>query len=895
MSDEVGDQSTLVDLQINGIASPQNLDTRPVFSWIIKSSKYNQKQNAYQIQVINQDRELVWDSLWVQSSQQNNILYNGAVLKPSQAYSWRVRAKLNNKVLSWSNWQSFNTGLRDADWQPAKWLGRTLTTDDQKNNVWSLFRHVANLNSNPIKHAMAYIAAIHTFKFWVNVQLVDSGFSYGYPGEGFYQGVSIQQELQSGQENCFGFLTHYEGPGQGRAPQQPGLLVKIVIDYQDGHRQVINSDDTWQVHKGPFFQAGMRNGENDYIEAQDGPESLALSGWSTTNYDADDWDRALNLGVHPNSVWTHLSGLPVRLSHQIINAQSIKELDDGSQLIDFVQIYPASPMVHFHNGKSGRKINILAGYRLNKEGHIDTSKLAAQSTNMSFPYVEVNGDQQYVANTHLAYRYLEIRGSQEHLKLTDVQSVVVHRQWPCQLAKFQSDSDILNQVWHLLKHSTVNGVQETYVDTPTREKGQFLVDAANVSYATMLLTGETADSRLALQEFINSQHRYWTVGDDCGRYNAVYPNGDGKRDIPDYTELYPDWSWQYFRHSGDAIFMANIYPELHATAEYILRHIDHNGGAFDGLVVKLAGGRPGGPYDCGIVDWPVHSRFDYDMDTVVRTTVNMLAVNNLQRTFQVAKLAGAPQEEVKQLYLAMQNLIRAINKKLRNEDGLYVDGLKADGTQSSHISQHANSYAIAFNVAPEEDRTFLVQWIARQGMKQGPMTVHWLTKALGQMSANDDLLKLFTNQNDFGWAQWLKKGGTFTPECWLLSGNANSESHGWGVQPVVDLINYLGGIRVVDIREGHFKIVVPVISGVYHVKTTIPTIMGPVSVNWQKEDSEIKLNVNLPANTKAEIVMPDYGHLSGSSLSLIESFTRRNNQLHIKVGSGNWHVSTNLN
>ena len=34
--------------------------------------------------------------------------------------------------------------------------------------------------------------------------------------------------------------------------------------------------------------------------------------------------------------------------------------------------------------------------------------------------------------------------------------------------------------------------------------------------------------------------RYWPDG----RVNAVYPNGDGRRDIPDATETYVEWVWQ---------------------------------------------------------------------------------------------------------------------------------------------------------------------------------------------------------------------------------------------------------------------------------------------------------------------------------------------------------------
>ena len=121
-----------------------------------------------------------------------------------------------------------------------------------------------------------------------------------------------------------------------------------------------------------------------------------------------------------------------------------------------------------------------------------------------------------------------------------------------------------------------------------------------------------------------------------------------------------------------------------------------------------------------------------------------------------------------------------MNATLRRPDGTYVDGLLADGSQSPHAGQHATSYAVAFGIAPAADLPALGEYLAGMGMKQGPMTAHWLVEALADSGAGDALLDLLTNEDDYGWAGWLADGGTFTPEAWELSGSANSASHGWG-------------------------------------------------------------------------------------------------------------------
>lgn len=48
------------------------------------------------------------------------------------------------------------------------------------------------------------------------------------------------------------------------------------------------------------------------------------------------------------------------------------------------------------------------------------------------------------------------------------------------------------------------------------------------------------DSGKVASSDLFSQQRHWSdAGPQLGDMNAVYPTGDGKRDIPDYTEMFP--------------------------------------------------------------------------------------------------------------------------------------------------------------------------------------------------------------------------------------------------------------------------------------------------------------------------------------------------------------------
>jgi alpha-L-rhamnosidase len=155
---------------------------------------------------------------------------------------------------------------------------------------------------------------------------------------------------------------------------------------------------------------------------------------------------------------------------------------------------------------------LRAGYTLRADGRVDSGKTPSQNTDMSFPYTQAEGPQRYEAAVHLGFRYVEFPGL-DLADLGEVGATVVHAQHPAE-GSFRSSDATLNRVFKLLRDSALLGVQEQFVDTPTREKGQFLGDAVNISYATMALFGERHFTAKALREFAASAKRYWDSPDE---------------------------------------------------------------------------------------------------------------------------------------------------------------------------------------------------------------------------------------------------------------------------------------------------------------------------------------------------------------------------------------------
>jgi alpha-L-rhamnosidase len=245
--------------------------------------------------------------------------------------------------------------------------------------------------------------------------------------------------------------------------------------------------------------------------------------------------------------FTHLFALRTRIVEHDVVPVSVRTLASGAVVIDFGKIYAARPVVDFARGLSGRTISMHVGYLLDPDGHVSTVH-GTQGTNLTFSYIQRQGAQTFRPFTFLGFRYLEIDDPGETLGPDRIRARARHAAMPeGPAATFVSSEPMLNDIWELTSRSALYTAQEQFIDTPTREKGPFLWDGANESQVAMRAFGEQNLTWQALRDFSRSQKRYWPDG----RVNAVYPNGDGARDFPTFTEMYPEWVWRYYLNTGD--------------------------------------------------------------------------------------------------------------------------------------------------------------------------------------------------------------------------------------------------------------------------------------------------------------------------------------------------------
>ncbi len=833
--------------------NPVGTNDVPYFGWYVNDPDDDEIQTAYQILVassqanLNTDTGDLWDSARVSSRKQNHIEYAGSPLAPATRYYWKVRTwDKEGNVGPYSATATFDTGLfTAADWAGAKWIKRdTKVADD-----YTYYRKIVTVPNKVIRRATVYVTACHEYALYVNGELIGKGPAFHYPQFQYYNAYDITSVVTAAGENAFACLTHWYGGGQGRATGSRGFLLQAVIEYADGTATTIGTNGTWKQTQAEAWVTGQRRrgGEGvGYIDRIDAAKIIA--DWNTLSYDDSTWAPPVEIGTLPVAPWTgDLQADLTRLIEEEITPTSVTHLGEGTYVIDLGKVYPGMPRITFSGGSAGTTVNMRGGYTLDEDGTVSTR--TTQNTNMGYSFVLDGGTAVFEPMVYLGMRYFQVDNSPCRLSAENVRFICRHYELDASRSTFSSSDTMLNQVWELMKHSLIVGTQEEFVDTPTREKGGFLGDAWSQGVAAMTTMGDRAMNLRILLEFLDSQDQYWPDG----RLNAVYPNADGKRDIPDYTQSYLVWVWDYYLRSGNIRFLRDNYDKLKKVAQYVDTYRNET----TGLIHNLAGGS--GAYRGGIIDWPASMRYGYDMAVESRTVIDAYAYIDFDIVARMADVLGNVAD--RDLYQAKsQAMADAINTQLVNADGVYIDGLNANGSKSPHVSQHANMFPLAMGIVPPDHLEPVIAAVKERKMSVGMVTVRWLPEALGQADQGPHLFDLYTQADWDGWARTITLGGTATWESWDALTNGQSLSHPWGAAGLLGICEYILGIRPLKPQHEMIQIKPLDFDGkLVRAEGTLPTDRGDITVDWNRTDTRFLLTLTTPDNVTATVYVPKGG------------------------------------
>jgi len=826
-------------LTVNGLTNPVGIDPDGCsFAWALQATGRAAVQGAFRIVVRRTDpghAGPAWDSGPVQSARQAFVAYDGPALAADAAYRWTVQCQ--GAAGTWgpmSAPSSFTTALRESDWK-ASWLVPSAGSG-QPDRVTYL-RSEVTPPAGSLRRAVAYVSAAHTYRLYVDGTAVDAWPSFSYPDEQYVRAVDITTMLKAGRTSALGVLHRWYGPGQGRPASSPGLLLQLSLWYADGSRVVHGSDGSWHERPAEWLSSPQRNADvGDFVEWVDG--RAHPDGWASPGFDESGWSPPGIAGPAGTAPFTRTFPQRTTIRETPVHPVRVHTVASGAVVADFGAIYAARPQVSFAQGEPGRTVTVRAGYLLDPDGQVSTLH-GTQETNLTSSYIMREGSQAFEGFTYFGFRYLQIENASRQPDANDIVALTRHAAMPdVPGATFSTDNRMLNAVWRLTARSCLFCCHEQFVDTPTREKGPFLWDGANESEGVMRAYGDQNMTWQALRDVARGQSRFWPEG----QVNAVYPNGDGARTFGTSTARYPEWLWRYFTSTGDQTTLLALYPSASHAVDWLWSTRQ----AGTGLLYGLADTDNGDPV------------YGYDLAVAADTTSNVLAANAMERVAQIATVAGDTATAELWQTRATQ-LTDAVNGVLRRPDGTYVDGLDADGAQSTHASQEANALALAYGLVPASDLAVVGRYVAGLGIDVGPNHGLELLRGLAAANMPAAMVRLLTDLSIPGWAHIVAAGGTFTWEVWRPSDLiGDSLSHGWGSSALVAMQETLLGVTLEQRSEDGTvdAMIQPPSAGLDRAEGSVPTIAGPVQLAWQRHGKGMTMDLTVPANARATVRLP---------------------------------------
>ncbi len=451
-----------------------------------------------------------------------------------------------------------------------------------------------------------------------------------------------------------------------------------------------------------------------------------------------------------------------------------------------------------------------------------------------------------------AFRYAEIEGWPGTLEMDQVLQHALLYHFDETAADFISSNDNLNRIWDLCKHTLkVTPFLGLYIDG-ARERMPYEAD----SYIQQI-SHYSVDREYAVQ-----------------RYTA------------NFLIFNPSWpaewhlhmvlmAWADYMATGDSRFLEEYYDELKKKTLLPLAREDGLISTRTGLVTEefLKGIHYEGTSFRDIVDWPQGTpanemkyrsgwrsiTFEGETDRFVfseiNTVVNAFHYRNLVLMEKIAALLDKSEDE--RFFHERAALVKAsFNEKLMDKDrGLYTDG---EGVH--HSSLHANMFPVAFGLAPKANYTRLREFLTAKGMACSPYGAPYLFDALYELGAEDYALRLLTSELSRSWMNMIYFGTTITSEAWDMKFKRNMTwNHAWGASPVYIITRKIFGIE--PLEPAFRKILIkPRPGDLTRATLKSPTIRGPVNAQFHKEqDEEFHLDVTIPSNTYARVMLPDPG------------------------------------
>ncbi|MDM1294448.1 family 78 glycoside hydrolase catalytic domain [Sphingobacterium sp. N143] len=850
------------DLKVEHLKNPLALETaKPRFSWKIISAVKNTAQSSYEIRVgtdstsMLKDKDLVWKEA-MNGDQSVLIEYAGPELQARTKYFWQVRVKDNHGNKSaWSVPGFFRMGMHPADWT-AQWIkvsGKDSSTRSP------LFRKEFSLQKK-VRSALAYITAKGLYEARINGKRVsDTYFAPGwtsYKDHLQYQVYDITSTLKKGAnvvgvslgngwyKGRIGFGNQHNFYGDTR-----GLLLQLEVEYTDGSRETIQTDRSWTYAYGPIMASDIYDGE--IYDAR-----MEIAGWDNTGFRADSrWTSVDTMEKGPEKL-VAMSGPPVK-KHEEFKAHRIFKTPAGETVVDFGQNLVGWVMLKA-KGSAGTKIRLSHAEVLTKEGNFYTVNL--RSAKAQNTYI-LKGNTEQIFEPHFTFqgfRYVKVEGYPGELKPEDLTAVAIYSDMQ-PTGKFNTSNTLLNQLQHNIQWGQKGNFLDVPTDCPQRDErlgwtgdAQAFANTAAynmdvIGFFTKWLKDVKADQKPngAIPHVIP---------------NVLGPNDGASAGWADVATIIP---WDMYVAYGDRRILETQYESMQKWVDYIsavaTKNLWNTGFHFG--------------------DWLFYRPNDDNDGRAAVTDKYLIAqtfyAHSTQLLINAAKVLGK-QEDVSRYTALLAEIKAAFVKEYMTATGRLVSG-----TQTAYV------LALQFDMLPEELRAScadrLVANIRDYGnhLTTGFLGTPYLCHVLTRFGHNDVAYDLLLQESYPSWLYPVKMGATTIWERWdgikpdgsFQTPDMNSYNH-YAYGAIGDwMYRTIAGINSTVDQPGYKSILIAPKPGgkITHATAELETAYGTVKSAWVLEDGWLKLDVSIPANTRAKVVLPDATKEIGSGSYHFES------------------------
>jgi len=852
-------------IKCSGSENPVGIGLTPDFSWILTAGHRGQIQTAYQVivgsesEINKNDPGTIWDSGKILSLQSVWIAYQGPSLISGKEYFWRIRAwDEDDKPSPWSKTGRFVTGLfSEEDWRDSKWIGYEDINDSlllipgvhgngdnlgdvaKKRTTVPYFRKDFSIEKK-ITKAYVFVSGLGQYELYINGDKIGDHFlSPGwtdYRKTCFYNTFDITENLKRG-SNTVGSIVGNGFYNINReryrklviAYGAPKMILKLIVQYSDGSKNVIVSDESWKTTPSPVTFSSIYGGE-DY------DARLEQDGWNKPGFKDNSWKKVLPVKV-PAGILRPETDYPVKVS-EVIDYKKISTKKDSIFIYDFRQ--NASGIIKIKiRGDKGQTVRFTPGELLGND-----SLVTQQATGSPYYFsYTLKGDDEEIwmpRFTYYGFRYVQANGAVPDKYpnpgnlpvIEDIQFLHTRNSSP-ETGSFKCSNELFNSIYELIKWSIKSNLASVATDCPHREKLGWLEQTHLMGNSIKFLFDIHNLYDKIINDMIEAQLENGLVPDIAPEY---VPFNGGFRDSPEWGSACIILPWDMYEWYGDLDAVKKAYPMMKRYLKYLHGMSDKN---------ILSHGL-GDWYDLGPKS-PGEAQL-----TPKSVTATSIFFYDARLLSKMAKLIGEKEDAAYFSNMA-EEIRKAFNTKFFNP----VTKVYSTGSQTSY------SMPLFFGMVDDTLKRDVVKNLIKsinnndKALTAGDIGYRYLLRTLEEAGQSQIIFDMNSKTDVPGYGYQLSKGATSLTESWAALKYV-SNNHMMLGHLMEWFYSGIGGIRQAPGSASYSKIIIypEVVGDLTWAETTYKTIHGDITCNWKIENNNILMNIKIPVNCTAIVSIP---------------------------------------